>query len=253
MSTGDLDDSKYPPHPAARAFPLMEGEAFERLREDVRDNGLRIPIILAKHDAQWMTLDGRNRQRACDETGQKPRYEYFEGDLDAAVRYAVSLNVARRHLNESQRGMVAARLSELEQGRPSKSGKFAGLTQGAASELMSVGERTTRDAKVVNTKGIQELSDAVDKGEIPVSRAVEIARLERGQQLDALETAKHTEPVRQSKEQRDGMMSVSLLLKESEVMALRALVEAGEWFAERDARAREGVRVLKRLAPMVCK
>lgn len=246
-----MTESKYPPHPAATAFPLMEGEAYERLREDVRAHGLRIPIVLAKHDAQWMTLDGRNRQRACDETGKKPRYEYFEGDLDAAIAHAVSLNIARRHMNESQRGMVATKLADLKPGRPSESGKSAGLTQSAAAELLNVGERTVRDAKVVCAKGVPELASAVEKGDVAVSRAVEIARLERDQQLDALNEAKNSEPTRQSKEQRDSMMSIALLLKESQVMALRTAIEACEFYAERDARAREGAKVIMLLAPMV--
>ena len=245
-------ESKYPPHPAAKAFPLMEGEAYERLRDDVGKYGLRVPIILAKYENEWCVLDGRNRMRACEETGKPLRHEYFDGSWDAAVRYAVSLNVTRRHLNESQRSMVAARLSDLEHGGPRASGKSAGCTQAGAAELLNVGERSVRDAKVVETKGVPELVAEVDRGEIAVSKAVEIARLEKDQQLDALNQAKNTEAPR-TKVERDSMMSIALLLKESEVMALRTLIEAGEWFAERDARAREGVRVLKRLAPMVAK
>ena len=249
-----MNESKYPPHPAATAFPLMEGEAYERLRNDIKANGLRMPIILAKHDAEWCVLDGRNRMRACAELGRDFKHEYFDGDLGEAIRYSISLNVARRHLNESQRAYSAALLAALEPGTNRKnSGKSAGVpTQSEAARLLNVGERTVRDAKAVQEKGITELGVAVQSGEMAVSRAVEIARLEKDQQLDALNQAKNTEAPR-TKVERDGMMSVSLLLKESEVMALRTLIEAGEWFAERDARAREGVRVLKRLAPQVVK
>jgi hypothetical protein len=250
-----MDDVKYPPHPAAQAFPLMEGEAYERHRDDVRVNGLRIPIVLAKHDAQWMILDGRNRQRACDETGRKPRYDYFEGDLEAAIAYAVSVNVARRHLNESQRAYAAAKLAALEPGTNRKnSGKSAGVpTQAEAAALLNVGERTVREAKAVQDKGVPELGAAVESGDVAVSRAAEIARLNREQQLDALEQAKNSAPTRRSKEQRDSMMSVSLLLTESDLMGLRALCEAGDWFAEREPRARHGVKVLRKLAPQVGK
>lgn len=246
------DTSKFPPHPAAQAFPLMEGEAYDRHREDVRANGLRIPIVLAKHDAQWMILDGRNRQRACDETGRKPRYEYFEGDLEAAIAYAVSVNVARRHLNESQRGLVAARLANLPRGA-NQHAQICAPSQAEAAELLNVGRRSVQSARQVLEDGEPELVKAVESGDVAVSRAAEIARLNRDQQLDALEEAKNSTPTRQTKEQRDGMMSVSLLLTESDLIGLRSLCEAGEWFAEREPRARHGVKVLRKLAPQVSK
>ena len=55
-------------------------------------------------------LDGRNRLRACEELGVAPPTEIYSGD---PVAYVVSLNIARRHLNESQRGIVAAKLANM--------------------------------------------------------------------------------------------------------------------------------------------
>ena len=249
-----MNESKYPPHPAATAFPLMEGEAYERLRDDIKANGLRMPIILAKHDAEWCVLDGRNRMRACAELGRDFKHEYFDGDLGAAIRYSISLNVARRHLNDSQRAYAAAKLSSLEPGtnQHTRSGRSAGPSQAEAAAMLNVGERTVRDAKAVQEKGIPELGAAVQAGDMAVTRAAEIARLEKDQQLDALNQAKNTEAPR-TKVERDSMMSVSRLVKESEIMAARVLIEAGEWFSERDPRAREGIKFLLSLAPMVRK
>jgi ParB-like chromosome segregation protein Spo0J len=244
-------ESKYPPHPAASAFPLMEGEAYERLRDDIKANGLRMPIVLAQHDNQWCVLDGRNRLRACEELGRIARQEYFEGDLGAAIRYSISLNVARRHLNDSQRAYAATLLAGLSQGRPSKTRTSAGIpTQAEAAALLNVSERSVQNAKVVHDRGTPELGAAVQSGEVAVTRAAEIARLEKDQQLDALEQAKNTEAPR-TKVERDGMMSIARLMKESEVKSLRVLVEAGEWFAERDARAREGIKAMLSVLPMV--
>jgi hypothetical protein len=52
-------------HAAADLFPLLEGQEFIDLVEDIRSRGLIEPV--------WMygdvLLDGRNRWRACNEAG----------------------------------------------------------------------------------------------------------------------------------------------------------------------------------------
>ena len=46
-------------------------------------------------------LDGRNRLRACRAAGVEPRFETWDGQ-GSALELVVSLNLRRRHLNESQ-------------------------------------------------------------------------------------------------------------------------------------------------------
>jgi predicted NUDIX family phosphoesterase len=67
-------------------------------------------------------LDGRNRYRACLEAGVGHHTQTYMGADPLA--YVLAQNLHRRHLNESQRSMVAARLATMEKaGR--KMGKFA--------------------------------------------------------------------------------------------------------------------------------
>ena len=112
-------------HPAAQIFPALQGEAFAALVQDIRQNGLREPIWL---DAQDRVLDGRNRIRACQEAGVEPRFQKYIGQPDSILAFVLSLNLHRRHLNESQRSMVAARAATMGKGRPSENTPIGGKT-----------------------------------------------------------------------------------------------------------------------------
>ncbi len=57
-------------------------------------------------------LDGRNRYRACLQAGVEPRFIQWQDEGELAD-LALSLNLRRRHLYESQRAMVAGRLAKM--------------------------------------------------------------------------------------------------------------------------------------------
>ena len=129
-------------HPLAALFPLMEGRAFEDLRADIAQHGLREPIVI--HEGK--VLDGRNRLRACIETGTPPEFREWAGP-GTALDYVISMNLVRRHLDESQRAMVAARVATLPRGANQHTA-IAASSQGAAAEFTHWGvphlnERTT--------------------------------------------------------------------------------------------------------------
>ena len=150
-------------------------------------NGLLVPIAL---DRQGRVLDGRNRLAACAAAGVEPRFRTYEGDDEVA--FVVSMNLRRRHLDEGQRGMVAARLATLrredtlKQNTAAADAQICATTQDDAAELLNVARRTVQHARVVLDRGTPELVRACDEGRVAVSDAAAVARLAVEEQRQAL-------------------------------------------------------------------
>lgn len=160
----------------------MDGQPLADLTDDIRQHGLREPIWLY----EGKILDGRNRWRACQAAGVEPVFADYTGD--DALAFAVSLNLHRRHLNESQRGMVGANIATIKQGEVGrhheKSEGPMGLSETA--ELLNVGVGTIKRAKQVIKNGVPELQQQVSAGNIKVRPAADISKLSAKQQLAIL-------------------------------------------------------------------
>ena len=105
-------------HPVADIFPLMGEVEFGELAEDIRENGLLEPIwVYCSGDSEERIIDGRNRYLACERVGVVPAFRRYSGVDSGLVAFVLSLNLRRRHLSESQRAMVAARVSNLSDGQ----------------------------------------------------------------------------------------------------------------------------------------
>jgi hypothetical protein len=170
-------------HPAAAAFPMMPEAELRTLGEDIRDNGMHNEVVLWGSAPQAL-LDGRNRLDAMELVGLQTHdgvvltvTTRIETSKEDPVALVVSLNLKRRHLDESQRAMVAAKLANMRQGErtdlPSIEGK---LSQADAAKLLNVSAASVERAAVVRREGAPELVEAVERGEIAVSSAAAIAK-----------------------------------------------------------------------------
>lgn len=162
-------------HDVANIFPMMSASEYDALKADIAENGLLEPIWL--HDGK--IIDGRNRYQACVEMGVKPKFRDWNGN-GSLVAFVVSLNLHRRHLNESQRGMVAAKLANMPLGGAvyrSANLPTDNVSRAEAAELLNVSERTVTAAAKVKDAGSDELVQAVETGRASVSAAAEVASL----------------------------------------------------------------------------
>lgn len=155
---------------------MMSAEEFRELAKDIKENGLREPIWLYEKQI----IDGRNRYRACIEVDVKPRFQEWDGNGSLAA-FVISLNLHRRHLSESQRSMVAARIATLERG-DNQHTAIAASSQSEVADMLNVSEDSIQRGKKVLKSGSEELVEAVTKGDIAVSTASEIATLPKEEQ-----------------------------------------------------------------------
>jgi len=180
-----LEKLPFEVHPAAELFPLIEGDEFAALVEDIREHGINEPIVFWK----GKLLDGRNRARACIALGINPMSHACDidtEDLDPLV-YVLSTNLHRRHLTTGQRATIAAKLkgdieekardrkgsnqhkSKVESLPPSQVGKSRDI---AGQALKVSGKSVDAATKILNS-GDQEVIAAVESGEMSLNAAVQ--------------------------------------------------------------------------------
>lgn len=212
QSAGAAPVARYGAHPAATLFPMMRGKELGQLVDDIAANGLREEIVLY----EGQILDGRNRLRACELAGVKPRFVAWDG-RGSPLAFVLSRNLHRRHLDESQRSVIAARAkemfkddaaerqrahqfgsrdanppSEVRQGRKRRvSSVCVNLhtprgVNAQAAELLNVSSKSVATATRVLAAGDEQVIAAVEEGRISVSDAASIVELPKPRQREAL-------------------------------------------------------------------
>jgi hypothetical protein len=187
-------------HPLANIFPMMTDAEANDLGDDMLEHGQREPIWL--YDG--MILDGRNRYNGCLLKDIEPRFVEFRGA--DALGFVISLNLKRRHLDESQRAVVAGKLATLRDGQ--RADQVEGVPIGRAASMLNVSERSVARAREVIDKGAPDLIAAVEQGEVSVSAAADFAKqpkehqaaqiADSGSPAAAVKASKNSQLVQQS-------------------------------------------------------
>jgi hypothetical protein len=163
---------KYEFHPLANLFPMLAPGGLQALAADIKQHGLKTPILL--HEGK--ILDGRNRYDACQIAGVEPRYESYNGTTPAEDVF--SWNIQRRHLTTTQRACVGVRekqrlMAEAKQRMAVRSVNFDGgkgeaRTLAAAKVGVSAGYIT--EAEHILDAG-PALFSQMERGEITLQEA----------------------------------------------------------------------------------
>lgn len=175
--------SKYKLHKLALLFPEMAEADFNKLKEDIKQNGLLDPITLFEDKI----LDGRHRYQACEELGIKPAFVEYNGDSPAT--FVASKNSARRHLTASQRAAIAlnfkpffAKEAKARQGKKADISLRAKMHEGnittneQAGKSIGVSARYVAEAERIR-KETPEVYEEICRGETTISAATKKAHV----------------------------------------------------------------------------
>lgn len=144
-------------HPLANMLPRMTKKEYTELTEDVKANGIRIPLLFTK-DKKTL-IDGRHRWYVAHDLGLNIKdlpIEYFKGKEDEIPTEIISRNLMRRNIEDAdQRVAIALQIrgetleKEAKERQADKTGAFKGNGKGAVVSQLA------KEAKVSQHKAEQ--------------------------------------------------------------------------------------------------
>lgn len=175
-------------HPYADKFPMLAPDEHEALRESIRENGLRSPVVA---DSEGRLIDGRNRNKACEELGIEPEVIIYDGD-DIA-EYVLDCNVTRRNMTAGARAMATAMVLAEDGKRDNGRWRY-----GSASEKFQIGKSRLAEAGLI-LDFKPDLAERVAFGDLAFSDAFEQAKAIK----DSAERDKIMERERKKREKQE--------------------------------------------------
>jgi len=173
------------PHEHANLFPTMNDRDFLHFKKDIEVNGQQEALVL--YDGK--VLDGRNRYRALSELLNEGKINFADiktrelPEGSDTLNYVFSANLHRRHLNESQRALVGARIIPMlrpEAEKRAKSGKKAMTAfhcNAQAAKMVNVSTSSVAAAWKLLEQKNTVLLDMIDRGLVRVGFATTLAGL----------------------------------------------------------------------------
>jgi hypothetical protein len=162
-------------HPLSAAFPAMQADEYQGLKDSIENNGVLEPITVF----DGMILDGWHRYNAAMDVGMPCPMVELGADVDPGD-FVLVKNKDRRNLTASQKAAAVTAVHMCRPAhRPNKSAPGADLLKSTKelAAMAGVGERTIEQAKAVHVGAVPAVQDAVKTGAVSVKVAAAVARL----------------------------------------------------------------------------
>lgn len=153
---------------------MSEAEKANLIRS-MQDDGYDATMPIVLHED--LILDGRNRYEAAQAAGVEPVFTTYEGTDPLA--FVVRHNLHRRHLNESQRAVVANKLATIEHGGNRGANQHEswqganlrlGIKQSEAADMLNVSRRMVQTIRAIEQQA-PELIPFLESGEMTANEA----------------------------------------------------------------------------------
>jgi ParB-like chromosome segregation protein Spo0J len=150
-------------HPVAEMLPYLRKAQFNDLVEDIKANGVKVPVLVNK--AKDTIIDGRSRWMAAADAGIKEAdipLIVFKGKDEDIPSEILSRNLFRRHLSEDQRIMLVVKIrgkDVIEAAAERKKGALSGtFKKGKNGNGGSAVDQLAKEAKVSTHKAQQAIT-----------------------------------------------------------------------------------------------
>jgi hypothetical protein len=159
-------------HKLASLQREMSEQDLKRLEKSIRLWGIKERIVIApRPEGGWWVIDGRDRLRVLQRLGRdlspddKKTFRQMKLDTEESILLEImSRNFMRKHLKDSQRAMVGAKLLlELTEN--------TGNLREKVATLVHVSKRSVQSAKAVLDRKHLGLIKCVEEGKLGVSTA----------------------------------------------------------------------------------
>lgn len=162
-----------PVHPAAELFPLAGEHEIKELADDIREHGLREPIV---ETVDGRILDGRARYLACDMAGAPVIWHTYKGDDPWG--FALTRNFVTRNLDEIRGAFLGARVRHrVNSPIPRDPLKLLPPNRRRIAELLHTTRATISRAKTIVDRGVDGLESCVVDHGVPLYTAARVAEL----------------------------------------------------------------------------
>ncbi|MCP6719031.1 MAG: ParB N-terminal domain-containing protein [Patescibacteria group bacterium] len=147
-------------HEVSSYLPLLEGEDFDALVEDIKQFGQIEPAILF----EGRIIDGRNRYRACKKLSITLKTREWKPSGATGItplQFVISENIMRRHLTIAQRSEVGLLLLEEEEKLAKERKVKIGEEMG---KVIGKGQKIEKGQAETLTKKIDEIKEVMGEG-----------------------------------------------------------------------------------------